>query len=215
MLMTLLKGSFLICLVLVTSCASTQVVKKPIDVYVPSSTKIILAPPLIDYVDATTAKTLDFPEEDIDRTKNTLIATILECFSHKGIVIHELKDPSDLWIGQDNSIQKLYALTKMDSTKLSDSDRKILVNLCTAMNCTDLFFMRCRFYVGPGGYWDPIFSGAIGSDTSRVVFDAHLFSIKGNNCTWKQSTQVRTSPDSGSEALKEAVAGLLSTLKTN
>jgi len=197
---------------LLTECATTPTIQNRQNTYLPGLTRVVLAPPLIEYRDVEGNNPRDVPQSAHDRICQGLTSAICDCFARKRIEVSGMSTPSALICQPTGEPLEAYRVTKMDESTLSEREREMLSNFLRAAGGSHILFMRSRFYIGPGGFWNPM-SGAIAAGTSRMVLDAHLFSTDDKRTVWKQAAQVRVSPETDNQYLATAVAMLLDTLE--
>jgi hypothetical protein len=196
---------------LLTGCATATVQNKQ-NTYLPGLKRVVVAPPLIEYRDIESNNPKEVSQSVHDRICQELISAIRDCFAHKSIEVSGMSGSLPHTCQPIGGTFEVYRITKMDRSTLSERERELLSNFLKATGGSHILFVRSRFYIGTGGFWNP-FGGQIAAGSSRTVLDAHLFSTDDKKIVWKQTAQVRESPDSDKQYLTTAIAMLLDTLK--
>lgn len=195
------------------ACATEPVARQHPATLVPRTTKIVLAAPIIEYRDINNGAALNVPQEDHNRICRALTTAVLDEAARKGIEVSgvggaaAICDPSP-------DCNELFRISRMRKTDRAEHEKQALADFLKDVNGSQVLFLRSRFYIGPGGFWNPI-NGAIASAGSRMVLDAHLFSSDMDTPLWQQTVQVRVSPGEGGDHFRETVKLLLETLQPN
>ena len=94
----------------------------------------------------------------------------------------------------------------------SGKSRFSLAFLSADDDSTHILFSRCKLYVGPGGYWNPI-NGGIASSSSRIVIDCQLFNINTIKVDWNEISQVRNAPNKAETSITDMISAMLTPLE--
>ena len=194
-------------------CATTPVVSQRDPVSVSGVTKIVLASPEIEHIDAATGNHLLQDESIIAELRSALATGIRSELSGKQITVLDLSEIPDVdHAALSEDLDHTYRTIKRHSTELNTSQQEQLVWISTTTHASHLLFCRCRLYTGPDGFWNPM-SGAIASGGSRIVLESHLYSMHDKKVIWTQSAQIRASPNTGISNISTIVPLVFNTLE--
>jgi hypothetical protein len=193
----------------ITSCATKSTIKSQ---SVASSQqvqvkRILVAPPVIEYRDVNNGAAMEVPQEDRVRLCRALTTAIFDELSRKGVSSSGVVEPSAI-CQPSPDIHELYRIAKTQKNDRNEREEQMLSIFLKNVGETQVLFLRSRFHIGPGGYWNPI-NGAIASGSSRVVLDAYLFSPVERGSVRQYAAQDHMTPLDVEYSYKDIVKTLL------
>jgi hypothetical protein len=206
--------SALVLTIIFAGCATTPVVSQRDSGSVSGVTRIVIAPPIVEHIDAATGNILPQDENIIAELRSALSTKVRSELSDKQIATLDLSEIPDADLAAlSEDLGHTYRTIKRHSTELDAPQEDQLSWIAATAHASHLLFCRCRLYAGPGGFWDPM-SGAIASGSSRIVFESHLYNILDKKVVWTQSAQTRASPDTGISNISTIVPLVFNTLES-
>ena len=173
-----------------SGCATAPVAPSAPDTFVDPAADIVVAPLWIEYRNVHTNDSLKVAAEDRTRIEEMVGELVVDQLKANGFTVRLLTAEARMRIpGAGNGW-----------------------GLCDETWPLRLLCLHGRFYVGPGGSWNPL-SGAIQRGGSRLVLEGRLKSAVEPRIVWAQTVQVRESTDVSRSMLKDTVEVLLKTLK--
>jgi hypothetical protein len=198
---------------LAAGCATTPVVSQRDPVSVSGVTKIVLASPEVEHIDAATGNRLPRDESACAELRSVLAAEVRSELTAKLVAVLDVSEISHVDPEKfSEDLGYAYRTIKRHSTELDTSQQEQLSWIADTTHASHLLFCRFRLYAGPGGFWDPI-SGAIASGSSRMVLEGHLYNIHDKKVVWTRSAQIRASPDTGISSISSIVPLVFNTLE--
>jgi len=208
----LLFWALLVTILFLGGCATTPVPPQKNIVHVQGVTKILLVQPFVESIDSTSNNKIELNNSIGDKVTSSITSEVHSAFSIKQIDASRIED---LTAHDNQSLEKLedlYLSIKLHPSSISDNHKASLNRLASSKSASHILLFRCRLYVGPDGFWNPM-SGAIASNCSRVVLEGLLYHINEKKIDWSHATQVRTSVKADDTCVPKMTTELLSTLE--
>jgi len=193
-------------------CATTPVVPTQSTERISGVTKLVLAPPMVEYIDANTGNHLPQDERTDPEVRSVLVTGFRSELAKKQVAMTEVSEILDVNVTLTEDLGLIYRTIKQHSAPLETAQQEHLSWLAAKTGSSHLMFCRCRLHIGPGGFWDP-FTGAIASNSSRVVLECHLYDLQNKRVVWTSAAQVRASPSKGRTRIATMVPLVLETLE--
>ena len=193
-------------------CATTPVLTRSDIVHISGVKKILLAPPIVECIDSYTNNPIELGNRVGEDTRSSIISEVRSVFASKQIDVFQLRDFPMLDSQSVEELGDIYRLIRIGSFSMTANHQEGLTMIAKTTGASHILFSRCRLYVGPNGYWDPM-SGAIASGSSRVVLEALLYSIQDKRIDWSRTSQARTSAKDDGTIVPTMTAKLIATLE--
>jgi hypothetical protein len=190
----------------ITACTSKSGVRPQQVASLPRVTKILIAPPVIEYKDVKNNSIMEVPQEDQDRLCRALTAAIFDELASKGINSSGVVGSSATCQPSPNSFE-LYRIAKTQKGARKEHDEQTLSVFLKEVGEVPVLFLRSRFYVGPGFSYAPV--SGFRMESYRMVLDAYLFSPVESEPVWQHAAQLRVAPQDAEDFYKNIVKTLL------
>lgn len=205
--------SALVFTIIFAGCATVPVVSQRNSGSVSGVTRIVIASPIVEHIDAATGNELPQDANIIAELRSVLTTNVRSELSDKQIATLDFSEIPDADLAAlSEGLGHTYLTIKRHSTELDASQQDQLLWIAANTHASHLLFCRCRLYAGPGGFWEPM-SGTIASGSSRIVFESHLYNIHDKKVVWTESAQIRASPDTGLSNISTIVPLVFNTLE--
>jgi hypothetical protein len=207
LIMTILISTFLS-----AGCATTPVISQSTTVQISDVERVFLVPPVLEYIDSETGKPIDLNDPADDTLRASLLSGLRSGLEAKHVAVTQ----GDEFPGLDSrcvdDLGSIYRVIRLPSSLLNADQQECLSTVAATSSATHILFWRCRLFAGPGYSWNPM-TGAITSESSRVVLECHLYDIRARRVAWTRATQVRDSTADAQSNISGMIDLLLTTLE--
>ncbi len=197
---------------LVGGCATAPAVSNKNTDQISGVTKMVLVSPIVECIDANTGNPSTLDEQTEIEVKASLVNGFRSEFAKKNVVLSEVSEIVEIDTGLNDDLGGIYRTIKQNSFSLDAGQKERLSWITSKTGASHLLFSRCRLHKGPKGFWDP-FSGAITSDSSRIVLECHLYDIQDERVAWTRAIQDRASPNKGPLSISNMLPVVIETLE--
>lgn len=194
-----------------SACVATPVAQHHAHTSLEPTVSLVIGLPTIEYRDIESDVIRQAPVADRERLAITLGALLEKELQAKGFILRQMTAEEIRQLQLEGIAGGLFEVARVRKLGVAPAIQDARQRLRTLFPGGTVFVMRCRFYLGPGAFWEPI-SGQIRSSSERVLFEGRLIALDQDRVLWEQAVQIRDSLDVSESTLKDMVLSLLNTL---
>ena len=194
-----------------SACVATPVAQHQVQTSLEPTVSIVIGPPTIEYRDVESDAVLQVPAADRDRLAATIGALLEAEMRAKGLSLRQMAEEEVRQLQLERIAGGLFEVARLRKQGVVTAIQDARQRMRTLFPDASILAVRCRFYLGPGAFWEP-FSGGIRSSSERVLAEGLLVDIGQGRVLWQQAVQLRDSTDVSESALKDMVQTLLNTI---
>ena len=194
-----------------SACVATPVAQHQVQTSLEPTVSLVIGPPTIEYRDVESDAVLQVPATDRDRLAAT-IGTLLEAeMRAKGLSLRRMAAEEVRQLQLEGITGGFFDVVRLRRQGVAPAIQDARQRMRTLFPDASILAIRCRFYLGPGAFWEP-FSGGIRSSSERVLAEGLLVDVGQGRVLWQQAVQLRDSTDVSESALKDMIQTLLNTI---
>jgi hypothetical protein len=194
-----------------SACVSTPVAEHHAQTSLEPAKVIVIGPPTIEYRDVESDAARQVLPADRERLATTLDALLERELRAKGLSLRRMTMEEIGRLQLDGITGGLFEVVRPRRQGAAPAIQDARQRMRTLFSGGTVFVMRCRFYLGPGAFWEPL-SGGILSSSERILLEGLLVEVGQDRVLWQQAVQLRDSTDVSESSLKDMVRTLLNTI---
>lgn len=194
-----------------SACVATPVAQHQVQTSLEPTVSIVIGPPTIEYRDVESDAVLQVPAADRDRLAATIWALLEAEMRAKGLSLRRMAADEVRLLQLEGVTGGFFDVVRLRRQGVAPAIQDAQQRMRTLFPDASILAMRCRFYLGPGAFWEP-FSGGIRSSSERVLAEGLLVEVGQGRVVWQQAVQLRDSTDVSESSLKGLVQTFLNTI---
>lgn len=204
--------SLLAGILLVGGCSATPAISQRQVQRVTGIRRVFLAPPSVEYIDSKTARRITPRGAKPNQLKASLIDEFQTDLNARHVAVVQQGNLAGLGGQYTANLRSIYQKLRIHSPSMTSDQQQCLLSIAKKTGASHILFSRMIVHVGPRGTWDPIFTGAITSNPSRLVLECQLYDIHAKRVVWTQTSQFRATSSKAKSDSDQMVHMALTTL---